>query len=75
MIFTLERRISLMIHTVPCKDCKRRYVGCHSECDSYKEFKRLKAEQDNTIRKNRELENLVRGYNTEKKCKPHLSHH
>lgn len=23
---------------VPCKDCKDRKVGCHSECDRYKQF-------------------------------------
>lgn len=27
----------------PCQDCKRRYVGCHAECDDYK---KAKAEQD-----------------------------
>lgn len=23
----------------PCKDCEKRHIGCHSECDSYKEFR------------------------------------
>lgn len=22
-----------------CYDCKRRYVGCHSRCQAYKDFK------------------------------------
>jgi hypothetical protein len=22
----------------PCKDCKERHVGCHAECERYKEF-------------------------------------
>ena len=22
----------------PCKDCTRRYVGCHGECNYYKDF-------------------------------------
>ena len=23
----------------PCKDCKERRAGCHSECENYKEYK------------------------------------
>lgn len=23
----------------PCKDCKDRFSGCHSECDKYLEFR------------------------------------
>lgn len=22
-----------------CKDCKDRYIGCHSDCERYKNFK------------------------------------
>ena len=30
-----------------CKDCKRRYVGCHSRCKAYQDFKvRLKNKHD-----------------------------
>lgn len=25
--------------TCPCKGCDSRYVGCHSKCDPYKDFK------------------------------------
>jgi len=25
--------------TNPCKGCKDRYLGCHSKCDKYDEFK------------------------------------
>ena len=28
-----------MINTAPCKDCKDRHLGCHGECEKYKEFK------------------------------------
>ena len=24
----------------PCKNCKDRYVGCHSKCDKYIKFKK-----------------------------------
>ena len=27
--------------TCKCKECKERYVGCHSECDDYKEYRLL----------------------------------
>ncbi len=30
---------------VPCKDCDKRYVGCHSECESYTEYRRWKDSQ------------------------------
>jgi len=23
----------------PCKDCTDRYIGCHSDCDKYKDWK------------------------------------
>lgn len=25
----------------PCKHCKERYFGCHSECERYKEYDEL----------------------------------
>lgn len=28
----------------PCKDCEKRYLGCHSECEQYLDWK--KAHQD-----------------------------
>ena len=24
----------------PCKDCEKRYVGCHSDCIDYKDWKK-----------------------------------
>lgn len=24
----------------PCLDCKDRFIGCHSKCEKYKQFKR-----------------------------------
>ena len=27
--------------TCKCKECKERYVGCHSVCDDYKEYRLL----------------------------------
>lgn len=28
----------LRMLTAPCKDCKARHIGCHSECGSYQDF-------------------------------------
>lgn len=25
-----------------CKDCTKRYIGCHASCKEYQEFKKLK---------------------------------
>lgn len=37
-----------------CKDCKKRYQGCHDSCEEYKQFKK-KCEEMN--KKYRELNN------------------
>lgn len=29
----------------PCKDCEDRNVGCHSKCEKYIEFKRMRDER------------------------------
>lgn len=39
-----------------CYNCKDRYVGCHSKCDRYKEFKIKKAEENESIRKSKLIE-------------------
>lgn len=37
----------------PCKDCTRRYLGCHSKCPEYKSFRaaRDKELEENIKRK------------------------
>ena len=29
----------------PCKDCEERRVGCHSDCEKYKKWRKAKDEQ------------------------------
>ena len=29
----------------PCKGCQRRFVGCHSECESYLEWQKIHAQE------------------------------
>lgn len=35
-----------MIPTVPCKNCKIRHFGCHSDCDGYKQYRKLLEEHN-----------------------------
>lgn len=38
----------------PCQFCKSRYLGCHDECDKYKEFRQQKDEINSALRKGKE---------------------
>lgn len=29
----------------PCRDCEDRFVGCHGQCEYYKEYRRYKDDQ------------------------------
>jgi hypothetical protein len=44
-----------MNQTCPCKDCKRRFLGCHSSCGEYKTWKNLK-ETERTERQTKRME-------------------
>lgn len=35
----------------PCMNCERRYVGCHAECEDYKEFRKLADKMSEEFRK------------------------
>ncbi len=41
-----------MIPTAPCKNCTSRHLGCHSECDGYKQY-RTAVEQHNQAEQKR----------------------
>lgn len=38
-----------------CKDCKNRYIGCHSTCEVYKKFKENIDNRNTKIHKYKEL--------------------
>ena len=59
----------------PCKDCEKRYIGCHGRCEKYLEFKKANNERlkqksleidadqyaiDNTMRIRRSWQRRVR---------------
>ena len=52
----------------PCKDCvaPKRHLGCHGECKEYIEFKKGISDLTTTIRKEKELNTLLNGYNKNK---------
>lgn len=39
--------------TAPCKNCLKRELGCHSNCDAYKEFKINLSEYNKETRANK----------------------
>lgn len=34
----------------PCKDCNKRYVGCHGRCEKFYTWKKLKYDWDEKVR-------------------------
>lgn len=37
----------------PCKDCDKRYIGCHGKCSQYKEWRQNYTKQNEDIRHER----------------------
>ena len=50
------------VEKMPCLNCEKRHVGCHSSCEEYAEFKRNSSEQKEIKRKQKELQNIVYNY-------------
>lgn len=42
----------------PCKDCGSRYVGCHSDCEKYKDF-RDEVDRNNDLKQKEVIRNSV----------------
>ena len=40
----MKRGIRLGCNESPCKDCQKRFLGCHSVCKEYKDFVEENAE-------------------------------
>nr|DAQ48207.1 MAG TPA: chromatin structure-remodeling complex protein [Bacteriophage sp.] len=49
----------------PCKDCKSRFVGCHSTCDSYKEYR----VELGGVKKKQRIETMICDYSCSRKVK------
>lgn len=38
----------------PCKNCSRRVIGCHADCNEYKEWREELTDENENIKKERE---------------------
>lgn len=47
----------------PCKNCTKRYVGCHGECLAYIDWKQAVDTERERIREIKQEENLIRDDN------------
>jgi hypothetical protein len=45
-----------------CKDCDKRHLHCHSECESYIQAKKELDERNEQIRKTKEQQNTITSY-------------
>lgn len=52
-----------------CKTCDKRYLGCHSECEAYKEYKKQLKYVNVQVYRQRVKEKLITGYEVERKGK------
>lgn len=46
----------------PCKNCDKRYVGCHGSCEEYKEAKKKNDKEREEIRYLKKRESDARGF-------------
>lgn len=56
----------MLSSSIPCRNCKDRKVGCHSTCERYKEFTEINEKRKEEIRQDKEINNLINGYNKAK---------
>lgn len=47
--------------TCPCKDCTRRYLTCHAECDDYKRFQTLRRQELDRKFEDKNIERTIYG--------------
>ena len=59
----------------PCYECPDRHVGCHSECDRYKEFACKKREASQKAWKIRMEEHKISNYVVETKSRMKRGRH
>lgn len=50
----------------PCLDCKDRTVGCHGNCERYKEYREWLAERNETIISEKKKDQGAVAYSKEK---------
>lgn len=43
----------------PCLNCEERVVGCHSNCESYKNFRTAMDDKNKSLRDSKHFEGLI----------------
>ena len=57
-----------MMTKAPCKDCHKRYLGCHSECTDYIEYNNKQQKiMDERVARAEECQMIVRQINESRK--------
>ena len=52
----------------PCKDCEKRYLGCHSECDDYIDYNNKQQKiRDERAARSEECQMIVKQINESRK--------
>ena len=46
----------------PCYRCQKRKLGCHSECEDYEKWKLKKKKENDSIRKEKEIDSIIRAH-------------
>ena len=44
--------------SAPCKGCEKRYVGCHSKCEEYIDYKKRAEEASKLVADKKSFENI-----------------
>lgn len=66
-----ERRLVSVFST--CKNCAKRYIGCHSECEDYIKDKIAHDAQQAHIKEQKKSYRLYRDYKASRMWKAHCS--
>lgn len=55
--------------TDPCYECEKRYVGCHADCDDYKEWKARQQTATEAKHKDRRRQGMLNSYTMQEVAK------
>jgi hypothetical protein len=51
----------------PCFECKKRCIGCHSDCNEYRLYRAELNERNKIIKKAKNAERIMRDYRVDNK--------
>lgn len=60
---TTDLVLDIQIKKAPCKNCKKRHIGCHSKCKEYNQYVEVNKKEKEKIRSAKlDSSNLVAGF-------------